>query len=187
LVSARPSDPAEPFSAVRVSVFGTLQLWDAAKNTLCLGEMRACLDDGALVETVASEWRAVGADEAVEAIRAALQRDPFYLEGVWWYDELAPEVVLTAMPVCERAASGGILQQSVQRLTSGRGGLIWRQRLFRSRENAVACLAQHGAGLGLEGAKSAFETGGALRPRRCPHSGETLLGFHDETDQAPTC
>jgi hypothetical protein len=134
---------------VGVSVLGTLQLWDAAKNTLRRDEMRACLHDAALVETVASEWGAVGADEAVEAIRTALQCDPFYLEGVWLYDELAPEVVWTAMPVRERSESGGERHECVHRLTSGRGGLIWRQRLFRSRADAVACHTQHGAGLGL--------------------------------------
>jgi hypothetical protein len=134
---------------VEVSVFGTLQLWDAAKNTLRRDEMRACLDDTALIETVASDWCALGADEAVEAIQRALQCDPLYLEGVWLYDELAPGVVWTAMPVRERSASGRVRHECVHRLTSGRGGLIWRQRLFRSRADAVACLAQHGAGLGL--------------------------------------
>ena len=130
-------------------MLGTLQLWDAAKNTLCRDEMRACLDDGALVETVASDWCPVGADEAVEAIRKALELDPFYLDGVWLYDELAPEVVWTSMPVRERAGYGRVRYESVHRLTSGRAGLIWRQRLFRSRGKALACLVEHGAGLGL--------------------------------------
>ena len=139
----------EQFRAVEVSVLGTLQLWDAAKNTLRRDEMRACLDDGALVETVASRWSAVGADEAVEAIRAALERDPLYLEGLWMYDELVPEVVWTSMPVRERSTRGGVRHCDVHRLTSGRAGLIWRQRLFRSREKALACLVRYGAGLGL--------------------------------------
>jgi hypothetical protein len=64
------------------------------------------------------------------------------------YDELAPEVVWTAMPVRERPARGG-RQQRVHRLTSGRSGLIWRQRLFPTRARAVACLVQHGPGLGF--------------------------------------
>jgi hypothetical protein len=132
-----------------LSLLGTLQLWDAAKTTLRLDEMRACLHDQAVMETVASEWRAVGADEAVDRIRAALLRDPLYLEGVWFYDEVAPEVVLTAMPVRERSAGGGVRQHGVYRLTSGSGGLIWRQRLFTSREQAVGCLREEGPSLGL--------------------------------------
>jgi hypothetical protein len=148
-VAALAGDTVGPFPAVEVSVFGTLQLWDAAKDTLRRDEMRACLDDGALVETIASAWCAVGADEAVEAIRTALERDPLYLEGPWLYDELASEGVWTSMPVRERSTGGGVRHENVHRLTSGRDGLIWRQRLFRSRGKALACLVQHGAGLGL--------------------------------------
>jgi hypothetical protein len=141
--------PGQGAQVAGFSLLGTLQLWDGAKDELRFDEMRACLHDGAIVETVASEWLPLAADEAVEAIRTALRRDPFYLEGAWSYDELAPEIVLTVMPVRERSSSGGVHHLNVQRLTSGSGGLIWRQKLFRSREEAVDCLAGKGVTLGL--------------------------------------
>jgi len=111
--------------------------------------MRRCLHDDALIETVASDWQPVSADEAVEAIRTALERDPYYLEGTWHYDPLPAGIVLTAMPVRERSTAGGIRHRTVWRLTSGRDGLIWRQRLFAGRDEALAHLEQHGPSLGL--------------------------------------
>jgi hypothetical protein len=56
-------------------------------------------------ETVASNARVVGVDEAVGIIRTTPLRDPLYLEGARFYDEIAPEV-LTAVPVTECSAGG---------------------------------------------------------------------------------
>jgi hypothetical protein len=39
----------------------------------------------------------------------------------------------------------------VYRLISGRDGLMWRVRLFRSRSTALAAFAEHGPSLGIEG------------------------------------
>ena len=111
LVPSPPKSPDQDAPVADFSLLGTLQLWDGAKDELRPEEMRACLHDGAIVETVASQWRPVGADEAVEAIRTALRRDPFYLEGAWLYDELEPGVVLTEMPVRERSSSRGVIRE----------------------------------------------------------------------------
>ena len=52
-VQASSSSSAEPSRAHGLSLLGTLQLWDAAKTELRHDEMRACLHDEAVVETVA--------------------------------------------------------------------------------------------------------------------------------------
>lgn len=145
-----PLKRADPLpTLVGFSLLGTLQLWDSAKDRARLDEMRACLHDEAVLETVASNGRALGPDRAVDTIRRALQHDRFYLEGPWVYDELESEIVLTGIPVRGRLPSGLLRRYRVHRLTSGSGGLIWRQRICGSRSEALACLDQHGSDLGL--------------------------------------
>ena len=47
-------------------------------------------------------------------------------------------------------ARPGISDERVYRLTVGKEGLMWRVRLFRRRDDALACLEEHGPDLGLQ-------------------------------------
>ena len=112
--------------------------------------MLGCLRSDAIVETIATEGRPATPEEAAAANEALLKDDPYYLEGRWEYEQVAPDAVLTITSVRERSEAGGIRHRNVFRLTTGRDGLIWRQRLFASREAALACWAEHGVDLGLQ-------------------------------------
>jgi hypothetical protein len=133
----------------RPSLMETMAMCEVAKKRGQLDVLLACLCPEALIETIASDWRAVSPSEAVEAIQAALGRDPYYLEGQWGYEQLAPDAVLTTTPVRERSSGGGVRHRTVYRITTGREGLIRRQRLFRTRDEAIACWEEHGLDLGL--------------------------------------
>jgi hypothetical protein len=131
------------------SLMETVATCEVAKRRGQFDVILACLCPNARIETIASEWRPVSPPEAVEAIQAALGRDPYYLEGQWGYEQVAPDVVLTTTPVRERSPGGGVRHRTVYRVTTGRAGLIWRQRLFRTREEALRCWREHGLELGL--------------------------------------
>ena len=126
-----------------------LQRCERAFKSGRVDEIRAWVAVDALVETVASRGRAIGPDETVYALRTVRRRDPYYLVGTCQYEVITPATVLTAMPVRERSDAGGIRHHTVYRLTTGRDGVVWRQRLLRTREEALACFAEHGPGLGL--------------------------------------
>jgi hypothetical protein len=127
----------------------SLQQFEEADRTGNVDRVRATLADDARVETVASGRRTLGPDETVEALRTAVACDPYYLAGPWTYEELAPDLILTTTPVRQTSSAGGISHRTFYRITGGREGRIWRQKIFASRAEALAYLERHGRGLGL--------------------------------------
>ena len=127
----------------------TVAACEAAKRKGDSRTILDCLRPDAIVETIGTIGRPGTPEAAVAANEALLRDDPYYLEGRWEYEQVAPEAVLTTTSLRERSEAGGIRHRNVVRLTTGRDGLIWRQRLFASRQDALACWAEHGVELGL--------------------------------------
>jgi hypothetical protein len=146
------SSQEEPASAATAeeprTLMKTLRRFEAAHQRGSLEQMRSCFHDDAVIESVASSSRALGPDETAIALGEAL-RDGVYMVYGWQYEELAPDVVLSVTRARHRAGDRAVRDESVYRLVSGRDGLMWRVRLFRSRSSALAALAEHGPGLGL--------------------------------------
>jgi len=127
----------------------TLRRFESAHDRGSIEEMRACFHDDAVIESVASDSRRLGPDETAFALGEAL-RDGVYMIYGWKYEELAPEVVLSITRARHRADDRAVRDETVYRLISGRDGLMWRVRLFRSRSSALAAFGQHGPSLGIE-------------------------------------
>jgi hypothetical protein len=113
-----------------------------------LDEMRACFAPDALIESVASDGQVLGVSETVEAIRLALL-DGVYSIRHWKYEELSLDLVISITAARHLLPDGGMRDETVYRLISGRNGLIWRVKLFASREAAMAHFELHGPSLGL--------------------------------------
>ena len=111
-------------------------------------EMRACFHDEAMIESVASNGRALPPDEQIEALADAFD-DGVYSIRDWRYEELAPEIVLSWTGARHLLTDAGMRDEVVCRLHVGRNGLMWRVKLFRTRDEALAHLEQHGPSLGL--------------------------------------
>jgi hypothetical protein len=118
----------------------TLARFERAHRRRELEELRACFHDRALIESVASEGEPLGADETAEAIERAFG-DGVYAIRDWTYEEVAPGVVLSATNARHQTPETSIRDEAVVRLIVGRDGLMWRVRLFCSREEALAYLA----------------------------------------------
>jgi hypothetical protein len=142
----------EPASAATVeepvTLMETLRRFEAAHARGSLEQMRSCFHDDAVIESVASSSRALGPDETAVALGEAL-RDGVYMVYGWQYEELAPDVVLSTTRARHRAGDRAVRDEAVYRMVSGRDGLMWRVRLFRSRSSALAAFAEHGPSLGL--------------------------------------
>jgi hypothetical protein len=126
----------------------TLRAFEAAHTRGSVEGMRSCFHDDAVIESVASDSRPLGPDETALALREALG-DGVYMVYGWRYEELAPDVVLSITRARHRTEDRAVRDQTVYRLISGRDGLMWRVRLFKSRSSALAAFEEHGAGLGL--------------------------------------
>jgi hypothetical protein len=144
----------EPSSAATAdpprTLMTTLRRFEAAHERGSVEEMRGCFHDDAVIESVASSSRPLGPDETAFALAEAL-RDGVYMVYGWKYEELAPDVVLSITRARHRAGDRAVRDETVYRLVSGRDGLMWRVRLFRSRSSALAALAEHGPSLGVPG------------------------------------
>jgi hypothetical protein len=153
LDSQRPTKPPPIRHTLRPAVpslIETVQQFESAARGGRIGLLRLCLHDKAMVETVASRGTPLGPDATADAVRTALDRDPFYHgDHSWEYEEVAPNVVLAASPVRKRSPHGDIDHYTAWRLATGRKGLIWRQKLFDNRADALAYLERHGTRLGL--------------------------------------
>jgi ketosteroid isomerase-like protein len=149
LSGAEESAPAATAEA-SPTLMDTLRRFEAAHMRGSLEEMRACFHDDAVIESVASGSRALGPDETAFALGEAL-RDGVYMVYGWQYEELSPDVVLSITRARHRASGRAVRDETVYRLISGRDGLMWRVRLFRSRSSALAAFAEHGPSLGLGG------------------------------------
>ena len=110
--------------------------------------MRACFHDEALIESVASNGEALPPDEQAAALASALD-DGVYSIRDWRYEELAPNVVLSWTGARHLVGDQRMRDEVVCRLHVGRNGLMWRVKLFRSREEALAHLELHGLSLAL--------------------------------------
>jgi len=111
--------------------------------------LRACFHDEALVESVASRGQALGPDETVEALMDAF-RDGVYSIRDWRHEEIAPQVVVSSASARRLIGDARMRDEAVCWLHVGRDGLIWRVKLFRSREEALKHLEQHGPTLELQ-------------------------------------
>ena len=126
----------------------TLTRFETAHRRRSTDEMRACFHDQALIESVASDGRALGADETAQALQRALT-DGVYAIGDWEYEEITPDVVLSSTGARHRLVDEGMRDGTVWRLIVGRAGLMWRVKLFGNRHDALAHLRRYGADLGL--------------------------------------
>jgi hypothetical protein len=126
----------------------TLLRFEQAHRLHSAAEMRACFHDEALIESVASNGAALGADETVQALQQALD-DGVYSIRDWRYEEIASQLVLSWTGARHLVAGQRMRDEVVCRLHSGRDGLMWRVKLFRSREEALEHLDRHGPDLGL--------------------------------------
>jgi hypothetical protein len=148
--SARLGEVARTVSfdqAVRISpLMETMKRFEAAHERGLVDATRACFHDGAIIESVASEGAPLTADATAEALREALS-DGVYAIGDWSYEEIDPEVVLSWTTTRHRANGRGVQHETIYRLTSGRDGLMWRVKLFSSRDEALAYVEQNGPAL----------------------------------------
>jgi len=126
----------------------TLRRFELALERGSLPEIRACFHEDAVIESVASDSYPLGPDATARAVAAALEDGVYMIYG-WQHEELEPEVVLSISRARHRAGGGAIRDETVYRLISGRDGLMWRVKLFRSRDDAIAHLERHGPGLAL--------------------------------------
>ena len=122
--------------------------FEQAHRRRSVTDMRSCFHDEALIESVASNGRALGPDETAEALGRALA-DGVYSIRDWRYEELAPQLVLSWTGARHLVGDSRMRDELVCRLQVGRDGLMWRVKLFRSREAALEHLERHGPGLGL--------------------------------------
>jgi hypothetical protein len=126
----------------------TLVRFEQAHRRRSVPDMRACFHDEALIESVASNGRATPPDEQADALASALD-DGVYSIRDWRYEEVAPQVVLSWTGARHLLEDSGMRDEIVCRLHVGRDGLMWRVKLFRTRDEALAHLEQHGPSLGL--------------------------------------
>ena len=126
----------------------SLQVFEDAHTSRSVVGLREAFHDDALVESFSSGGRAVGPDETVSAIEAAL-KDPFFELGDWSYEEIAPSVAILVTAIRYHVSEFHIRHVTVYRLISGKDGLIWRGKLLRSHAEAVTHYHQHGPGLGM--------------------------------------
>jgi hypothetical protein len=122
--------------------------FEQAHRRQSVADMRGCFHDEALIESVASNGRALGPDETAEALRLAFG-DGVYSIRDWRYEEVTPQIVLSWTDARRLIADARMRDEVVCRLISGRDGLMWRVKLFRTRDEALLHLEQHGPDLGL--------------------------------------
>lgn len=141
--------PAGPGRAREPSpLMETLLRFESAHKRRSVAAMRACFADGAIIESVASGRRPLGADETAAALAEAL-RDHVYSIGDWRYEQITPEIILSITGARHLRPGSTMTDETVYRIVSGRNGLMWRVKLFGSRDEALEYLARHGPDLGL--------------------------------------
>lgn len=126
----------------------SLLRFERAHRRHSVKELRACFHDEALMESIASKGELLGADETAEALARAFD-DGVYSIRDWRYEVIEPQVVLSWTGARHLIGDARMRDEIVCRLHVGRDGLMWRVKLFRTREEALECLEQHGPTLGL--------------------------------------
>jgi hypothetical protein len=122
--------------------------FEQAHRRRSVAEMRTCFHDEAMIESVASNGRALPPDEQAQALADAFD-DGVYSIRDWRYEEIAPQIVLSWTGARHLLTDAGMRDEVVCRLHVGRDGLMWRVKLFRTRDEALAHLERHGPSLGL--------------------------------------
>ena len=133
---------------VEPRMLDTLIRFEQAHRRRSLTEMRACFHDDALIESVASNGQALGADETAEALRRALD-DGVYSIRDWRYEELDAQVALSWTSARHLVGDARMRDEVVCRLHVGREGLMWRVKLVQDRDEALEHLRRFGPTLGL--------------------------------------
>ena len=123
------------------SLMDTLERFEVAHRRQSTEDMRACFHDEAVIESVASYGQPLGADETIEALRAAFN-DGVYSIGDWEYQQITPATILSWTGARHRRAGSGMSDETVCRVVIGRDGLMWRVKLFNSTAEALAYLRQ---------------------------------------------
>jgi hypothetical protein len=126
----------------------TLLRFEQAHRRRSVPAMRACFHDEAMIESIASNGRALPPDEQADALESAFT-DGVYSIRDWRYEEVGPQVVLSWTGARHLLGETGMRDEVVCRLHVGQNGLMWRVKLFHTREEALAHLDRHGPSLGL--------------------------------------
>jgi hypothetical protein len=142
------AEVGQPTETAELPLLETLLRFERAHRRRSVEHMRACFHDEALIESVASNGEALPPDEQAAALASALD-DGVYSIRDWRYEELEPNVVLSWTGARHLVGDQRMRDEVVCRLHVGRDGLMWRVKLFRSREEALAHLELHGLSLAL--------------------------------------
>src|SRR4051794_5437753 len=101
----------------------TLRRFERAHKAGAVHGLGACSRDGAIIDSVASGGRALGADATADAPRDAFAAS-LYLITDWSYEPLSDDLVIVTSTVRHRSSNGGASHHVVHRATVGRNGLI---------------------------------------------------------------
>ena len=110
--------------------------------------MRALLHDASRLESLAAVDRVLSPDELVEAIQRA-SADEVYAVKTWRVELLGESAGLADGRVRYRYGHGGFTDEPRVWVATERDRQIWRMRIFRDRQAALSCCAEHGLDLGL--------------------------------------
>lgn len=88
-----PAPPEMNRGATSRPLIETVAALEVAKRQGDSTTILACVRPDAIVETIATMGRPGTAEEAVAANEALLRDDPYYLEGRWEYEQVAPGAV----------------------------------------------------------------------------------------------
>jgi hypothetical protein len=142
------ASPSRPFVA-------TIERIEHVRLTGPWPELRELFHDEARLESIASSG-VYGPDETVEAMRVAAL-DGVYAMGPWRIETLEANVVLlhSTMRHLAKLPNGksGMTDASYVWLMVGRDGLLWRMKIFHTRDAAIEHLKRYGSSLGIEGAE----------------------------------
>lgn len=110
--------------------------------------MRNLLHPQAQLESLAAPGDVLTAQQLVAAIRAAMSRGMYSVRN-WHVELLDPKTGLADGRVRYRVDRTGITDEARVWVSSERESLIWRMRIFRTRELALTCYRENGPDLGL--------------------------------------
>jgi hypothetical protein len=123
-------------------------LFEAAHTRHDLDELRSFVHDDALIESIAGGGVRT-TDETVDGLRAAFAAG-VDSKGTWELEQIAEEVVLATAAI-RYMAGKGVRDRVIYWLITGQDGLVWRIRIFHTREEALAHFGEQGQTLGLWG------------------------------------
>ena len=110
--------------------------------------MRTLLHDASRLESLAAVGRVLSPDELVTAIKIA-SADHVYAVKIWQVEALGPRAGLADGRVRYRHGRGGFTDEVRVWVATEQDQRISRMRVFRTRQDAIRCFAEHGLDLGL--------------------------------------